>query len=49
MTERSDWLSPVMEVWLSGPMLSIGLTLAAFIAASGCLPNFGVRCGCRRC
>ncbi|GHD40727.1 Putative effector of murein hydrolase [Marinobacter persicus] len=33
MTERSDWLSPVMEVWLSGPMLSIGLTLAAFIAA----------------
>jgi putative effector of murein hydrolase len=33
MTELSDRLSRLMEVWLSGPMLSIGLTLAAFIAA----------------
>jgi len=40
MTEHSDRLSRLMEVWLSGPMLSIGLTLAAFIAAQWLFAKF---------
>ncbi|MGM0951667.1 MAG: LrgB family protein [Pseudomonadota bacterium] len=40
MTENSDRLSRLMDVWLSGPMLSIALTLAAFIAAQWLFTKF---------
>ena len=40
MTESSDWLTRLMDAWLSGPMLSIGLTLAAFIAAQWLFAKF---------
>jgi predicted murein hydrolase (TIGR00659 family) len=40
MTEQNDWLSRLTEAWYSGPMLSIGLTLAAFIAAQWLFARF---------